>query len=232
MIDTSFNLRSDRPAGKDVDTWSPTLRTYHRLLWSKPLPSGKVFELQEAGRRGAYYLLHRSELGEFKLSSDAITNRQRNAPVRNDIPPTDLPPDLGYTVGSALIFPKSAIRGGSINQMRGRLRRAIGDRFDLTLECIRRHYVGEASPLGEVLARHSDFFALFGSFPGYVDFFLLGDLVSADGSVRFWTPFDDFKTPAVPRGVEIFLGYLRGTNEFIKARNRLIDEYAASHLAD
>ena len=37
MIDTTFDLRTDA-AGKDPDTYSPTLRRYHQLLWSKPLP--------------------------------------------------------------------------------------------------------------------------------------------------------------------------------------------------
>jgi integrase len=40
MIDTTFDFRSDTPPGLDPDTYSPTLRRYHRLLWSKPLPSG------------------------------------------------------------------------------------------------------------------------------------------------------------------------------------------------
>ncbi len=73
MIDTSLDLRSD--ASGDADTYSPTMRRYHRLLWSKRLPGGAMFDLEEAGRKGSYYLRHTSELGEFKLSSDAITNR-------------------------------------------------------------------------------------------------------------------------------------------------------------
>lgn len=70
----------------------------------------------------------------------------------------------------------------------------IADRFDLTLVCIRRHYLGErANPLGEVFHRYADFFALFGDFSGYVSFFLLQHLVEEDGeSIRFFHPFDDF----------------------------------------
>jgi hypothetical protein len=37
LIDTSFDFRIDS-AGRDPDKYSPTLRRYHRLLWSKPLP--------------------------------------------------------------------------------------------------------------------------------------------------------------------------------------------------
>jgi len=73
MIDTSLDLRSD--ANGDADTYSPTMRRYHRLLWSKRLPGGAMFDLEEAGRKGSYHLRHSSELGEFRLSSDAITNR-------------------------------------------------------------------------------------------------------------------------------------------------------------
>ena len=45
VIDITFDFRSDTPPGLDPDTYSPTLRRYHQLLWSKPLPSGAPFEL-------------------------------------------------------------------------------------------------------------------------------------------------------------------------------------------
>jgi hypothetical protein len=46
-IDVAFDFRSDTPdwPDKDPDTHSRTLRRYHQLLWSKPLPSGAPFEL-------------------------------------------------------------------------------------------------------------------------------------------------------------------------------------------
>ena len=120
MIDTSLDLRSD--ASGDADTYSPTMRRYHRLLWSKPLPGGAMFDLEEAGRKGSYYLRHNSDLGEFKLSSDAITNRllKRARRVVAQIPPKQLPPHRGYTIGSALLFPKTAPPGRmTINKARG-----------------------------------------------------------------------------------------------------------------
>lgn len=149
MIDTSLDLRSD--ASGDADTHSPTMRCYHRLLWSKRLPGGAMFDLEEAGRKGSHYLRHGSDLGEFKLSSDAITNRlvKQAKRVVADIPPEQLPPHRGYTIGSAVLFPKTAPPGRmTINKARG-MRRQIADRFDLTLECIRRHYRGEDSPLAD-----------------------------------------------------------------------------------
>lgn len=71
-IDTSFDFETDTPPNKDADSYSPTLRRYHRLLWSKPLPSGTVFDLEEEPNA---YLVHRSHLGTFYLASDAITTR-------------------------------------------------------------------------------------------------------------------------------------------------------------
>jgi hypothetical protein len=72
-IDIAFDFRSDTPPGKDPDDCSPTLRRYHKLLWSKKLPSGADFTLDDSGPN---YLYHRSdELGEFFLSSDAVVPR-------------------------------------------------------------------------------------------------------------------------------------------------------------
>ena len=226
MIDTSLDLRSD--ASGDADTYSPTMRRYHRLLWSKPLPGGTRFDLEEAGRKGFYYLVHSSELGDFKLSSDAITTRllKQAKRVVAQIPPENMPHHRGYTIGSALLFPKDPRPGSmTINRARG-MNRKISDRFDLTLECIRRHYLGEDSPLASTLRCYADFFALFQDFDGYTNFWLLQDLVE-DEQVRFWLPFDDFTSPAVPWDVDSYLGYSKGREDFITARNLRIDDYAS-----
>lgn len=69
VIDTSFDFRTDTPPGQDPDACSLTLRRYHQVLWSKPLPSGVRFDLN-ALTRGL--LRHRSELGEFVLASDTV----------------------------------------------------------------------------------------------------------------------------------------------------------------
>ena len=39
-IDIHFDVQTDSK-GKDPDSASPTLRAYHQLLWSKPLPNGQ-----------------------------------------------------------------------------------------------------------------------------------------------------------------------------------------------
>lgn len=237
VIDTSFDFRTDTRdyPKRDPDACSPTLRRYHKLLWSKPLPGGGRFDLDDA-KRGAY-LYHHSGLGEFWLPSDAVIpsfTRWGFAAAHPEFctaEENEAFMTIGYTIGGMMVFPGNQIEGKwTINQARGCLRK-IADRFDLTLECIRRHYQGldDPSRLGETLERYRDFFALFESFRGYVDFFLLQDLVTDDYSgVTFCMPFDDFKTPSVPKDFGTYLEYRRRSIEFIEARNRRIDRYAAS----
>ena len=71
-IDTTFNMYSDTPTGGDLDARSPTLPSYHKQLWSKPLPNSAMFQLDDTGPKP--HLRHKSGLGEFRLSSDAITH--------------------------------------------------------------------------------------------------------------------------------------------------------------
>ena len=112
---------------------------------------------------------------------------------------------IAYTIGGMMVFPGNQInRKWTINQARGCIR-AISDRFDLTLECIRRHYIDEPSPLGDTLARYADFFGLFGDFAGYVDFFHLQDLVNeATPTVKFFMRFEDFAASPLPETLEAY----------------------------
>lgn len=225
-IDTSVNFLLDTPAGKDADSFSPTLKRYHRVLWSKPLPSGPVFELQKRPRA---YLAYEAQDRTFYLASDVITTRLRGKAARiiEQIPEGQKPPHLGYTIGSSILFPGNRIGTKmTINGARGTHPR-IADRFDLTLECIRRHYRGEDSPLREVLDRYQNFFELFVDFDGYVEFWLLQDLLDAAGEIRFFHPFDGFRSTAVPKTVKDYLDYAHASNAFIVARNRRIEESAA-----
>ncbi len=229
MIDTAFDFRTDA-GGRDPDTHSPTLRRYHRLLWSKPLPSGAMFDLDVT--TSGVYLHHHSQLGEFFLASDSViatfTRWMAMQPLVIQLPESgnEAFRTIGYTIGGMLIFPSNRIDGRqTINGARG-FNRRIADRLDLTVECIRRHYRLEASPLGETLQRYGDFFALFGDFRGYVEFFLLQDLVTYDaGQVRFFMHFDDFTTPAVPGDIETYKEYRRLTIDFIRARNQRISQW-------
>jgi len=224
QIDTAFDFRSDTPRGKDPDARSPTLRRYHKLLWSKPLPSGVVFELVDTTPR--VYLHHRSQLGEFRLTSDTvIPSFRKEARLSNIL--EQIPEQLatfnsiGYTIGGMMLFPGNRVGGRmTINAQRG-CHPLIKDRFDLTVECIRRHYHNDDSPLSATLARYADYFRLFGDFRGYVEFFLLQDMVTDDCSaVRFFSPFDDFNSSPVPSSMAAYLGYRELAVRFIEVRNQ------------
>jgi len=231
-IDVTFDFRSDTPKGRDPDAASPTLRRYHQRLWSKPLQNGALFDLDASSPRR--YLHHKSELGEFFLSSDTIIRTFRRLPsaatIMAQIPEAEQEAfsRQGYTIGAMMVFPGNRISSKqTINQRRGTHPR-IADRFDLTLECIRRHYLREASPLSDTLALYADFFDLFGDFRGYVDFFLLQDLVTYDyGAIRFFLPFADFTTPAVPATLAEYVPYRQSSLEFVAARNARIGAFGA-----
>jgi hypothetical protein len=226
LIDTSFDFRTDA-SGKDPDTHSRTLRQYHKFLWSKALPSGQHFDLDDTVR--GVYLKHRSALGEFFLCSDSVIptftkwDSLRHITALFTKEENEAFMTIGYTIGGMMVFPGNKIDGKpTLNVARG-FNRKIADRLDLTLECIRRHYLGQRSPLGETLSRYRDFFALFEDFSGYVKFFLLQDLVTEDGSAaRFFMPFADFTTSSVPKDGETYREYRRLSIEFIEARNRRI----------
>ena len=129
-----------------------------------------------------------------------------------------------------ILFPGFRVGGEhSINQARGTTFQ-IGDRMDLTLECIRRHYLAKAgplfkltSPLAETLLRYSSFFDLFGDFETYVAHFLLQDLV-IDGGVLLFLPLEDFKRSGLPRDSAEYKEYMRLTSTFILTRNNRMRE--------
>jgi len=226
-IDIHFDFRSDTPPGKDPDSFSPTLRSYHKLLWSKPLPNGKWFELTD--NKSGVYLHHISEIGEFFLSSDtaihSFSKRSSMAQFISQFKDGEIEAfrSLGYTMGGMMLFPSNRIDGkATINGARG-FHPRINDRIDLTLECIRRHYNNESSPLDGALSRYSNFFALFENFRGYIDFFLLQDLVSKDySSIDFFMPFENFKSPALPKTFDAYCSYKDQAMAFVNKRNQRI----------
>jgi len=260
LIDTTFNVFSDAKGG-DPDRTSPTLRKYHKILWSKLLPNGKLFELTD--EKKGEYLYHNTDLGEFYLGSDAITHSYKNHRFKKWL--TDQIPDdvdelfnAGSTIGAYIVFPNNRVNGkhtinqarGSstigayivfpnnrvngkhtINQARG-INSLIDDRFDLTLECIRLFYSGLKSPLFDTLMRYKYFFDLFHNFKGYIDFFLLNDLVDDNQRVKFYLPFDDFKTKPTFSGVEEYLKYKNRAMTFIKLRNVRIEMYLNQRMTE
>ena len=229
FIDITFDFRSDTPPGKDPDALSPTLRSYHKFLWTKPLPNGVLFELDDT--KSNVYLYHQSEIGEFFLSSDSAIHTFSRwasmAHIINQLKQGEAEEfrRVGYSMGGMIIFPANRIEGkNTINVARG-FHPLIKDRIDLTVECIRRYYKNEKSPLSEVLTRYADFFAIFSDFKGYVEFFLLQDLVTEDfSSIKFFITFEDFKTPVVPKTLDAYLSYKHLTIKFTNERNQRILE--------
>ncbi|MBB1011636.1 hypothetical protein BXY47_0897 [Dietzia kunjamensis] len=228
-FNTRFDFRIDTPPGKDPDQYSPTLKRYHKALWSRELPSGHILTLRDDVPKR--YLSHESDLGSFAFSSDSvIPSYLAWKRMENIASPRSLWKAAGvqrecYTIGGMMIWPSKSVPGaGTINGMRG-LKLAIADRFDLTIECVRRHYVGNESPLSAVLDANAGFFRLFGDFDGFVDFFLLQDLVVPDRqSIRFMTDFSEFTSSGLPRDAAEYKTYLGNARAFVKARNRRIAE--------
>ena len=232
-LDIDFDFRTEAH-GKDVDFASPTLKKYHQFLWSKPLPNGDVFALNVVN--DSSYLHYKSRKETFHLTSDSISNSYRSSKrMSKVIQELDSEAkrfqNVGNTIGGYIIFPsRSEQKGFSINQQRG-VDTRIADRFDLTLECIRLHYLGASNPLEEVLNRNANFFQLFETFNEYVKFFLLDDLVNPNyDSVKFFLPFGEFGKSAYPSDVSEYLRYMKNSNDFTQERNQRIDHWAAGRL--
>ncbi len=223
-IDITYDFRQDTPEGKDPDSFSKTLRQYHKRLWSKPLPSGELFLLSDESP--GHYLHHKSDLGEFSLSSDAVIPTFKwNSQIQTMISENELEAfdAQTYTIGGMMIFPRNQIDGKwTINQARG-CTRSVGDRFDLTLECIRRHYNNDSSPLTDVLARYTEFFELFVDFRGYVEYFYLDDLVYSDfNKIKISKPYNDFNGSPIPSTVTEYRAYESEALKFVNERNQRI----------
>ena len=92
------------------------------------------------------------------------------------------------TIGGFIVFPRVT---NSINTRRGNYTGVIKDRFDLTLECIRRayqygnFYKNDFNPLFGISEEEKEFFKMFGTFEKYIDFFLLNSWVEEDKEHHF-----------------------------------------------
>ena len=235
-IDINFNFYSDTPEGKDPDSYSPTLRNYHKILWSKALPNGSKFELDD---KTPNLLHHKSELGEFFLSSDSIAHTYSNIKsttnIINSIETDEIDNfvSLCSAIGGYIIYPSKRINNQmTINGARG-INRKIRDRFDLTLECIRQHYINENNPLTDTLKRYSSFFNLFDSFQGYVDFFLLQDLVTNNySSIKYLIPFSSFENSPLPSDIDGYRLYKKNLTNFVLARGQRIQNFDSGSTLD
>lgn len=241
IIDVSFDFTTDTPKywdnyweknyllgcpNGDPDSKSKTLQLYHKILYSRTLPNGEKMDLQIGS--GANYLSWK----DFRFGSDSIIvsfryNRYRKMieQVANSLPNYhDYMENYihkSYTLGGEIIFPK---KQGGINQSRG-CNPYIKDRWDLTLECIRKFYLNEDSPLYYVLLQNKDFFDLFVDFKGFIDFFYLQDCVSDDYShINFWLENGTFEKYPLPKTVDEYLCWIEQELDFVNKRNERIKQ--------
>ncbi|MEJ5315581.1 MAG: hypothetical protein WHS63_01095 [Tenuifilum sp.] len=222
-IDIDFDFRKDSKCG-DPDVDSPKLYEIHKLLWSKDLPNGKKFTLEiKRGSSGRFLLKNNFTMN---LSSDRMCphfdGNYRNK-FYGSLSDNELE-ELKHkvrTIGGHIVFPAHKKNGFTINQARG-VNRIICDRFDLTLECIRRFYNNEESPLTKTITNYKDFFDLFVDFKGYVDFFHLQDFVDQNGQIEFSLPFDNFNRPPLPQTINEYKKYMEHTLELMNNRNKRI----------
>ena len=229
-IDITYDVRIDSNGG-DPDSQSKILKMYHKYLWSKKLPNGKDFLLTDSVE--GKYLYHKSDLGEYSLTSDAFIHTystwQRTKDLIKQIPKDVIEyfNYISYTIGGIILFPGNPINGlSTMNQERG-TNKYINDRMDLTLECIKRYYNNENSPLFETIKRYDNFFGLFDNFKGYCEYFLLQDLVTENYSkVNFFLPFNDFIYNILPKNVDEYYEYKNNSIDFLNKRNKRIFEYS------
>lgn len=241
-IDVTFDFTTDTPlywvnfwennnglgaGSSDPDSVSKTLQNYQKSLYSRVLPIGETMNLKIG--LGSDYLTWNG----FRFGSDSITTGFRynkyNWMIENvKKTKSDYREYMEdyirktYTIGGNIIFPK---RKDSINQRRGCDPR-IRDRWDLTLECIRRFFYQEENPLSETLEKDKNFFELFIDFKGYVDFFFLQDCVTDDYSkVLFWTDINVFRENPLPRTVQEYLDFIEHQKDFVNRRNERIRKF-------
>ncbi len=222
-MDIDFDFRQDSNCG-DPDKDSQKLYRAHKLLWSKILPCGKPLDLKITGSNYGRLLIKNS-LGD-NLSSDRMCphfDGKYNGKFDGWLSDSERE-ELKYkvrTIGGHIIFPAHKKNGFTINQARG-INRKICDRFDLTLECIRRFYKKEKSPLYDTLMRYKDFFDLFNDFYGYIDFFMLQDFIDEKEQIRFSLPFDNFNRSPLPQTIDEYKEYKIQTICLINSRNKRI----------
>lgn len=210
----------------DPDSKSKTLQLYHQFLWSKELPNGEKMQLETLKNQYGYYLKWKN----FNFSSDSLINGYRWKRLKSLM--QELESSItnyknfqeeyirkAYTIGAMIIFPQ---RKWGINQSRG-CNPKIFDRVDLTIECIRKFYNNEDSPLHQVLEQDSDFFKLFVDFKSFIDFFYLQDIVSEDyKSTHIFLGTGDFEENPLPQTKDEWLIWHDKTIDFVEKRNERI----------
>ncbi len=235
----------------DPDGKSESLKAKHQKIWSKELPNkeemklmvGKPSDLTKDGKK--FDLKWERKGKDIRYSSDTIFTcfiRSDQGDIFREVldylkgEQNYLVYIEGYlrecyrNIGSFTIFPTFP-KEHSINFVRGGGNEKIRDRFDLTLECIRRYYEAQESPLSSVLNFNREFLDLFENFTGYVDFFCLQDLVNGDYThVRDlmrggFVNENSFENP-FPQNVIEYKQWMENQLEFVQKRTKRINQTA------
>lgn len=237
QIDPHLDFADDYRAGSDPDRYSARLYKWHQALWSRPVDGVDPVECEVVWDGGYTMRMTTSTGRAFRLASDGLLQtwsspgwhwRFQADLIEEILADRDDFYRTASTIGGYLLWPLNdpGQTGRSINQTRGTTI-AIADRFDLTLECVRRHYLAPDSinPLGECLSRYAPFFEVFGDFETYVRFWLLDDLLTPDGGVRSFITgeaIDEIRPIGVAQSVEEYVRFREGSIAFVTARNERI----------
>ena len=235
LIDPDLDFASYYRRGGDPDRDCERLYLWHRALCSRPVEGVGPFEIEVTYGSGYELRLATANGAMFRLASDGIIHTWSTPGWTKRFTP-ELVAEIGRdvddffriasTIGGYVLFPRNsdAQSGATINQARG-VHPQIADRFDLTLECIRLHYLDPSmeSPLAARLNHYRDFFELFGDFHTYVRFFLLEDLLTRDRkgvrSLMTGGVVTDFLVPAYATTPLEYAAYRTNSIEFVRARN-------------
>ncbi|MFB9651924.1 DUF6994 family protein [Pseudarthrobacter oxydans] len=251
IFDTNHNYKADTPSAKpDADKDSQILRADHELLWSKKLPlSEQIFAPKVTPRKTEYLIFTDANGDRLCYGSDAITSsytgwvkakKPRSRALVEAI--AGLNPeqralylDPPYTIGSAMIWPVRSKDFHTVNRVRGR-NILIADRMDLTLECIQLHYAGEAGhPLEKATTAYKDFFELFGTFKGFVEFFHFQDLIKPGSDyqkIEYFLKPNNFERAATPATTDEYIEYRDNVLAFIKKRSERMATWVRGNHAE
>jgi len=224
LIDVNYQFHICKNGNEkfDIDLQCREIYDYHKVLWQRKLPNGKMLHFEIRKNRGGYYLFEMNS--KIRFGSDSILHTYRNyskGKIKNLIKEFNQN-DLNQfyekltTIGGYIIFPKHM---NSLNQRRGN-HSLVADRFDITLDSIRKYYRGEKIdyPLRNDLEKDREFFSWFIDFESYVSFFYLDDLV--DKKSRRILFFSEDKP--LPTSKASYLIYKANVLSFLEKRNRRI----------
>ena len=208
----------------DVDLHCRKIYEYHQKLWQKKLPNGANLDLQIKYKGGSFFLLNNKS--GIRFGSDSILHTYRHFKkgyIREVIEKFNVEKLNKFyeeitSIGGYIIFPKHI---NSLNQRRG-THALVKDRFDITLDSIRKYYQKDKSdyPLKKVIEKDGEFFSWFLTFKSYVSFFHLEDLVNPKTEEIIFFLEDK----PLPISKEGYLAYKDKVLLFLKNRNKRIKD--------